>query len=49
MIKANHQAGGGGNYYAAKNVQVGRRFARALIGSTLEGRTPTGRLTACWG
>lgn len=40
MIKARQQAGGGGNYYAAKNVQVGRRFARALIGSTLEGRTP---------
>jgi Zn-dependent peptidase ImmA (M78 family) len=40
MIKARQQASGGGNYYAAKNVQVGRRFARALIGSTLEGRTP---------
>jgi Zn-dependent peptidase ImmA (M78 family) len=40
LIKARQQASGGGNYYATKNVQVGRRFARALIGSTLEGRTP---------
>lgn len=39
-IKARQQAGDSGNYYATKNVQVGRRFARALIGSTLEGRTP---------
>ena len=40
-IQARQKAkGGGGNYYASKNVQVGRRFARALIGSALEGRTP---------
>lgn len=39
-IKAKQQASDSGNYYATKNVQVGRRFARALIGSTLEGRTP---------
>jgi Zn-dependent peptidase ImmA (M78 family) len=29
----------GGNYYATQQVRVGRRFARALIGSALEGRT----------
>jgi hypothetical protein len=39
-IQAKQKSSGGGNYYASKNVQVGRRFARALIGSTLEGRTP---------
>ena len=27
-------------YYNTKPVQVGRRFARALVASTLEGRTP---------
>jgi len=31
---------GGGNYYATQNVRVGRRFARAVVGSALEGRTP---------
>lgn len=30
----------GGNYYNTKPVQVGKRFARQLIGSTLEGQTP---------
>ena len=30
----------GGNYYTTKPVQVGKRFARELIASTLEGRTP---------
>lgn len=29
----------GGNYYTTKPVQVGKRFARELIASTLEGRT----------
>jgi Zn-dependent peptidase ImmA (M78 family)/transcriptional regulator with XRE-family HTH domain len=30
----------GGNYYATQQVRTGRRFARALIGSAMEGRTP---------
>lgn len=38
--KAKQQENGGGNYYATQQVRVGRRFARALIGSALEGRTP---------
>lgn len=29
----------GGNYYNTKPVQVGRRFARAVVASTLEGQT----------
>lgn len=31
---------GGGNYYATQQARVGRRFARALIASTIEGHTP---------
>lgn len=34
------ERGSGGNYYYTKPVQVGKRFARALIASTLEGNTP---------
>lgn len=33
------QRGGGGNFYYTKPVQVGKRFARELISSTLEGWT----------
>lgn len=32
--------GGGGNYYSTKAVYVSKRFARAMIGSALEGQTP---------
>ena len=35
-----NEGGSGGNYYHTKPVQVGKRFARELITSTLEGRTP---------
>lgn len=38
--RAKQREKGGGNYYATQQVRVGRRFARALIGSALEGRTP---------
>lgn len=34
------EKGSGGNYYNTKPVQVGKRFARELIASTVEGRTP---------
>lgn len=33
------RGGSGGNYYNTKPVQVGKRFARALVASALEGRT----------
>jgi Zn-dependent peptidase ImmA (M78 family) len=34
------EKGTGGNYYNSKPVQVGKRLARALIASALEGQTP---------
>lgn len=33
------ESGTGGNYYNTKPVQIGKRFARALIASALEGQT----------
>jgi Zn-dependent peptidase ImmA (M78 family) len=38
-LAANAAGGSGGNYYNTKPVQVGKRFARELIASALEGRT----------
>lgn len=34
------RASGGGNFYNTKPVQVGKRFARALVASAIEGHTP---------
>ncbi len=34
------EGAGGGNYYNTKPVQVGKRFARAILGSAMEGQTP---------
>lgn len=31
--------GSGGNFYLTQTARVGKRFARALVGSTLEGQT----------
>lgn len=39
IAKIVKEAGAGGNFYNTKPVQVGKRFARELIASTLEGRT----------
>lgn len=33
------EPGSGGNYYNTKPVQIGKRFARAVVASALEGRT----------
>lgn len=33
------ERGSGGNFYNTKPVQIGKRFARALVGSALEGQT----------
>lgn len=33
------ESGTGGNYYNTKPVQIGKRFARALVASALEGQT----------
>ena len=37
--KALAQSGSGGNFYRTTLARVGRRFARALVASTLEGHT----------
>jgi len=38
-LQARAQQGGGGNFYNTTRSRVGRRFAHALISSTLEGQT----------
>ena len=39
VLARRRKASGGGNFYSTEERRVGSRFARALIGSTLEGHT----------
>lgn len=39
LKKKRREEGGGGNFYATEWTRVGKRFARALVTSTLEGQT----------
>lgn len=39
LVRADSESGGGGNFYNTQPLRVSRRFARAIVESTLEGHT----------